>query len=304
VTDRVRIVEVGPRDGLQNEPETIPASVKTRFIQALAAAGLPEIEVGSFVSPRWVPQLAATEEVVRSLGPPPDGTIYTALVPNKKGLERAVACGIRSIAVFTAASETFNRRNTNATIAESLERFRPVIALARAEGLRVRGYVSTAFVCPYEGQVAAGAAVRVVADLLELGVEEASVGDTIGAATPRQVREFLGASRGILDPSRLAFHFHDTRGTALANVLAALDSGIRVFDASAGGIGGCPYAPGATGNLATEDLLYLLDGMGIATGVSLDALTGATEIIEVAVARPLPSKVYRARRAERARGTA
>lgn len=303
MSDRVRIVEVGPRDGLQNEPSTLPAEVKAGFIRALTLAGLAEVEVGSFVSPRWVPQLADTEDVLRMLPAPPEGIVYTALIPNEKGLDRAIAAGIRSVAVFTAASDTFNRRNTNATVAESFERFRPVVERARAENIRVRGYVSTAFVCPYEGPVAPERAVDVAADLLALGADEVSVGDTIGAASPGEVRAFLRAADGRIDTRRLGLHFHDTRGTALANVLAALDLGVRVFDASAGGTGGCPYAPGAAGNLATEDLVYMLDRMGVATGVVLDAVIAASAIVEGALGRSLPSKVYRATIAARSRGT-
>ncbi|MDM7913691.1 MAG: hydroxymethylglutaryl-CoA lyase [Candidatus Eisenbacteria bacterium] len=295
---RVRIVEVGPRDGLQNEAEPIPVEERVRLVARLAAAGLPEVEVGAFVSPRWVPQMAATEEVARALVPR-EGTVYTALVPNEKGLERALACGIRSIAVFTAASETFNRRNTNASIAESLDRFRPVLERARVEGLRTRGYLSTAFVCPYEGGIDPAKAVSIAASLLALGCDEVSVGDTIGAATPREVEAFLAAARALLPIEKLAFHFHDTYGMGIVNVATALDEGAATFDSSAGGLGGCPYAPGAGGNLATEDLVYFLRGIGIETGVDLDAVVEAAAAIEPRLGHALPSKVHRALRGRR-----
>jgi isopropylmalate/homocitrate/citramalate synthase len=266
------------------------------FIEQLVAAGLTEIEVGSFVRPEWVPQMADTDEVVRRL-PPAPGVTYSALVPNEKGMLRAIASGLRSVAVFTAASETFNFKNTNAGIAESLERFRPVMDLARGNRICVRGYVSTAFACPYEGPIPPAQAVAVSQRLFEMGVDEVSVGDTIGMATPRDVRAFIAAAEGRLDPAKLAFHFHDTRGTALANVLTAIEDGFAIFDASAGGLGGCPYAPGASGNLATEDLVYMLAGMGIATGVDLNLLAAASSTIERSLDHPLPSKAYRALRA-------
>jgi hydroxymethylglutaryl-CoA lyase len=299
---RVRVVEVGPRDGLQNEHVTIPTAIKVRLIQALIDAGLPEIEIGSFVSPEWVPQLGDAEAVAgafRDLTTP----VLTALVPNEKGMRRAMGAGIRSVAVFTAASETFNIRNTNATIEQSIERFRPVIDLARsAPGVRVRGYVSTAFHCPFEGPVAPEKGIETAARLFGLGCDEVSIGDTIGMATPNEISRFLDAAErdGRLALSRVALHLHDTRGTALANVLAALEAGIAIFDASAGGLGGCPYAPGAGGNLATEDLLHMLHGMGIETGVSLDRVVEASGLIEPHLSHPLPSKAYRADRAARA----
>ncbi len=274
--DRATVYEVGPRDGLQNEPETVPVDARVRFVDLLTEAGLPAIEVGSFVSPRAVPQLSDTEEVFRRIRKA-SGVRYPVLVPNEKGLDRAIAAGAREIAVFTAASESFNRHNINAGVDESIERFRPVAARARAEKIRVRGYVSTAFGCPYEGEVSPEAVREVTHKLLDLGVDEISIGDTIGVATPADVYEVIealydsGLSRGIL-----ALHFHDTRGTALANVFAGLQCGVTTFDASAGGLGGCPYAPGASGNLATEDLLYMLEGLGVATGVSLPKVVEAS----------------------------
>ena len=277
--DRAAVYEVGPRDGLQNESETVPVEDRVAFVDLLTDSGLPAIEVGSFVSPKAVPQLADTDEVFRRIRKA-SGVRYPVLVPNEKGLERAVAAGALEIAVFTAASETFNRHNINAGVDESIERFRPVAARAREGKIRLRGYVSTAFGCPYEGDVSPGAVREVVHKLLDLGVDEISIGDTIGVATPGDVYEVVetlyesGISRGIL-----ALHFHDTRGTALANVFAALQCGITTFDASAGGLGGCPYAPGASGNLATEDLLYMLDGLGVATGVSLPKVVEASRFL-------------------------
>jgi hydroxymethylglutaryl-CoA lyase len=291
---RATITEVGPRDGLQNEKEVLPTAAKAAFAIALADAGLREIEATSFVSPRSVPQLADAEALLAAL-PARPGVLWSALVPNERGMERAMRCGVRKVAVFTAATESFSRRNVNASIAETLERFVPVLAAARREGIPVRGYVSTAFGCPFEGAVAPEAAARVARDLLDRGCAEVSVGDTIGVAAPRRVREGLDALRAAgVPPERTALHFHDTRGTALANVLAALEEGYASFDASAGGLGGCPFAPGAGGNLATEDLLYLLEGMGVATGVSLEGVRAASRVVEAALGRPLPGKVFRA----------
>jgi isopropylmalate/homocitrate/citramalate synthase len=275
---RVRVVEVGPRDGLQNISATVPTAVKVRFVDLLSAAGLPVIEVTSFVSPRAVPQLADAAEVFRAITKRP-GTRYPVLVPNLRGMERALAAGVRDIAVFTAASEGFTHHNINATIDESLQSFRPVVELAQHEGIGVRGYVSTAFGCPYDGPVSPARVVDVTRRLFDLGVWEVSIGDTIGVATPGSVRAVLGALLDLFPAERLAVHFHDTRGTALANVLAALELGIATVDASAGGLGGCPYAPGASGNLATEDLLYMLHGMGIETGVDLAAVAAATHYL-------------------------
>jgi len=288
--DRATVYEVGPRDGLQNEAETLPVAVRAEFIDLLTDAGLPAIEVGSFVSPKAVPQLADTEEVYRLIHPA-SGVRYPALVPNLQGLERAFASGVREIAVFTAASETFNRKNINAGVDESIERFRPVVARAREERVRVRGYVSTAFGCPYEGEIAPEAVREVIHKLLDLPVDEISVGDTIGVATPGRVFDVIetlyesGVTRAVL-----ALHFHDTRGTALANVYAGLQCGVTSYDSSAGGLGGCPYAPGASGNLATEDLLYMLDGLGIQTGVTLSRVVEASRFLAGKLGRRLPSR--------------
>ncbi len=277
--DRVTVYEVGPRDGLQNESETVSVEDRVAFVDILTDAGLPAIEVGSFVSPKAVPQLADTDEVFRRIRRA-SGVRYPVLVPNEKGFERALAAGALEVAVFTAASETFNRHNINAGVDESIERFRPVAGRAREGKVRLRGYVSTAFGCPYEGDVSPEAVREVIHKLLDLGVDEISIGDTIGVATPADVYEVVetlyesGISRGIL-----ALHFHDTRGTALANVFAGLQCGITTFDASAGGLGGCPYAPGASGNLATEDLLYMLEGLGVETGVSLPKVVEASRYL-------------------------
>jgi len=288
--ERVTVYEVGPRDGLQNEKETLPVGVRASFVDRLTDAGLPAIEAGSFVSPRAIPQLADTEELYRIIHPA-SGVRYPALVPNLQGLERAFASGVREIAVFTAASETFNRKNINAGVDESIERFRPVVARAREERVRVRGYVSTAFGCPYEGEIAPEAVREVIHKLLDLPVDEISVGDTIGVATPGKVFDVVetlyesGVTRGVL-----ALHFHDTRGTALANVYAGLQCGITAFDSSAGGLGGCPYAPGASGNLATEDLLYMLDGLAVQTGVTLSRVVDASRFLAGKLGRRLPSR--------------
>jgi hydroxymethylglutaryl-CoA lyase len=291
--DSVKIVEVGPRDGLQNEKVTVPAEAKVAFITALGDAGLRTIEAGAFVSPKWVPQMADTAEVYRNI-PKDPGVEYPVLVPNEKGLERALDAGVTSIAIFTAASETFNKRNINMSIDESFVNYTPVAARARAEGLRVRGYVSTAFGCPYEGDVAPEKVLEVSARLLDLGCYEVSVGDTIGVGTPMQVQGVVGMLLQVIPATRLAMHFHDTRGTALANTLAALEMGIATFDASAGGLGGCPYAPGASGNLATEDLVYMLDGMAIESGVDLNRLVAASSIIAPYLDHPLPGRYLQA----------
>ena len=275
---RVRIVEVGPRDGLQNEAAVVPAAVKIELIERLAAAGLPAVEATSFVSPRWIPQLADAEEVLRGVTRRP-GTSYPVLVPNLQGLERALAAGAEEIAVFTAASETFNRKNINASIAESLDRIRALAGPALAQGVRVRGYISCVLGCPYEGAVAEDTVIEVAQALLELGCYEISLGDTIGLGTPVAARRLLWAVAGECGMERLAVHFHDTRGQALANIFACLEAGVTVVDASVAGLGGCPYAEGASGNVATEDLVYLLQGIGVDTGVDLGALVAAGHYI-------------------------
>lgn len=291
--EAVRIVEVGPRDGLQNEKVTIPTDAKVAYITALSDAGLRVIEAGAFVSPKWVPQMADTADVYRNI-PKDPGVEYPVLVPNMKGLERAIEAGVKSIAIFTAASESFNKRNINMSIDESFDNFHDVVPRALHEGMRVRGYVSTAFGCPYEGEVPVEKVLEVCARLLDLGCYEVSVGDTIGVGTPMQVQGVIGMLLQVIPANRLAMHFHDTRGTALANTLAALEMGIATFDASSGGLGGCPYAPGASGNMATEDLVYMLDHMAIESGVDLGRLVAASQIIAPYLDHPLPGRYLQA----------
>ena len=291
---RVTVVEVGPRDGLQNESTILAADAKVAFVDALSASGLPVIEATAFVSPKAIPQLADGEEVFRRIAKRA-GVRYPVLVPNEKGLDRARAAGVSEIAVFTAASETFNRKNINASIEESFARFAPVLTRARAAGMRVRGYVSCAFGCPYEGPVAPEAVARVSARLFGIGCDEVSVGDTIGIGVPTQVPDVVGRTVEAGVPvDRLALHFHDTRGTALANVVEGLRAGVRIFDASAGGLGGCPYAPGAAGNVATEDLLFMLHGMGYETGVDLPAVVAASRALSAVLGRRPVSRVFQA----------
>ena len=291
--DSVTIVEVGPRDGLQNEKVTIPTAAKVAYITALSDAGLRVIEAGAFVSPKWVPQMADTAEVYAEI-PKDPGVEYPVLVPNMRGLERAIDAGVKSVSIFTAASETFNKRNINMSIEESIENYAPVVGRARGEGMKVRGYISTAFGCPYEGEVPPEKVLEVSARLLDLGCYEVSVGDTIGVGTPMQVQGVIGMLLQVIPASKLAMHFHDTRGTALANTLASLEMGIATYDASAGGLGGCPYAPGASGNMATEDLVYMLSGMGIETNVDLPMLVEAGALAEAVIGRRLPGKVHQA----------
>jgi hydroxymethylglutaryl-CoA lyase len=291
----VRIVEMAPRDGLQNEKAVVPTETKAAFVDALSAAGYDEIEVSAFVSPKWIPQLADAEEVFGRIQRR-EGVVYSALVPNEQGLERALKARVGKIAVFTAASETFNRKNINASIAESIERFVPVVPRAQAAGLHVRGYVSTAFWCPYEGKIEPGAVVDVVKRLLDLGVDEVSIGDTIGKAVPVEVHALLDLLLDALAQDRIAMHFHDTYGTAVANALAAYERGIAIFDASAGGVGGCPYAPGAAGNVATEDLAWALTRSGATVTLDLEKVRAASDLLAGALGRPLRSRVRDATR--------
>ena len=291
--DQVSIYEVSPRDGLQNEALPIPLDGKKQLISALIESGLQRIELTSFVSPRWVPQLADAEELAREFRAPP-GVTLSALCPNAKGFERAHAAGLREIAVFMSASETHNKKNTNKTIAESLNTFREVVPPALAANMRVRAYVSTVWGCPYEGDVDPRASLDITRALLELGCYQVSLGDTIGVATPLVVKRLVSSFLTEFSASQLALHFHDTRGTALANALVGLELGIRDFDAAVAGLGGCPYAPGAAGNLATEDLVYMLQGMGVQTGVDLDKLIEAGRVAETVVGRRLPGKVHQA----------
>ena len=297
-TRRITIVEVGPRDGLQNERALVPTADKIELINRLSAAHLPVIEVSAFVSPRWVPQMADAADVFAGITRAP-GIRYTALVPNLAGLDRAVAAGVTEIAVFAASTETFSRKNINQSIDESLATYAQVCGRAHAAGLRVRGYLSTAFGCPFEGAVSPGRVADVAARLADLGVFEVAISDTIGIAHPGQVPRVLEAVLTRVPVHQLALHFHDTRGTALANVLASLPYGIATFDASAGGLGGCPYAPGAAGNLATDDLIYMLDGLGLETGVSLAGVTDASTFIASKIDHRLPSRYAQAQEARR-----
>ena len=290
---QVRVVEVGPRDGLQNERGWIATPDKIAYVDLLSAAGFPMIEATSFVSPKAVPQLADAADVMTGIARR-DGASYLVLTPNFKGYERAIAAGSRAVAVFTAASETFARRNINATIAESLANFGPILAAARRDGVWVRGYISMAFGCPFEGAVPPEKVLGVATRLIDLGCDEISVGDTIGIATPREVEAVLTPLLRHIPADRLAVHYHDTRGTALANVLLSLQLGISVIDASSGGLGGCPFAPGAAGNLATEDLLYMLHGLGIETGIELDQVVAASRFILDKLGRPGGSKYLQA----------
>lgn len=290
---RVTVVEVGPRDGLQNEQAVLPTARKIELVDRLTAAGLAAIEVTAFVSPKWVPQMSDASEVFAGIAQKP-GVRYSALVPNRAGLDRAFAAGVREIAIFAAASETFSRRNINQSIDESFVTYREVTDAAIRAGLRVRAYLSTSFGCPFEGAVNAGRVADLTDRLLQLGAFEVAVSDTIGIAHPGQVADVLETLQPRVPPAALALHFHDTRGTALANVLMALGYGVTTFDSAAGGLGGCPYAPGAAGNLATEDLVYMLHGLGIETGVSLDGVMGASTALEDALGHPLPSRYVQA----------
>jgi hydroxymethylglutaryl-CoA lyase len=289
----VRIVEVGPRDGLQNEAAAVPTAAKVAFVDALSAAGHSVIEVSAFVSPRWVPQMADAAEVFAGIARR-DNVKYTALVPNLAGLERAQNANTNEIAIFAAASETFSQRNINQSIAASLDTYTAVCREATAAGVPVRAYVSTVFGCPFEGEVPLSSVVTVAMRLIDMGAYEVALSDTIGIAHPGQVAPVIDAVAERVPLHQIALHFHDTRGMALVNVSAGLDAGVTTFDSSAGGLGGCPYAPGATGNLATEDLVYMLNGLGIRTGVNLDGLIEASRVIEPHVGHALPSRVYRA----------
>jgi len=290
---RIKICEVGPRDGLQNESSIVSIDDKVRYIDLLSAAGAPIVEATSFVSPKAIPQLADADDVFARIEKRP-GVTYLVLVPNDRGLDRAIAAGARAIAVFTAASESFTKANIGMTIDESISTFAAVVRRARTENMWVRGYISTAFGCPYEGAVPVEQVVRVAERLADMGIDELSIGDTIGVGTPNQVVDVAGALQEKMPVERLAMHFHDTRGTALANVMAALQMGIATFDSSAGGLGGCPYAPGASGNLSTEDLLYMLHGMGIETGIDLTKIREASRFIASKLDHPLTSRAYAA----------
>ena len=293
---KVRMVEVGPRDGLQNESKIVPAAIKIALIDKLSESGLPAVEATSFVSAKWIPQMADAAEVMAGIKRLP-GTSYPVLVPNMRGFEGAAAAGAREIAVFAAASETFSKSNINCSIAESLERFQPVMEAATGAGMKVRGYISCVLGCPYEGRVAPAKVAEVSGALADMGCYEISLGDTIGVGTPGKAAAMIEAVAARVPRERLAVHFHDTYGQALANILAALDSGVATVDSSVAGLGGCPYAPGAAGNVASEDVLYMLNGLGIETGVDLDVLVAAGQFISNHLGRQPISKVSRARQA-------
>jgi hydroxymethylglutaryl-CoA lyase len=297
---KVTIYEVGPRDGLQNEARQVPTSDKIRFIDALVAAGIRDIELTSFVSPKWIPQLADSSEVARGVARPP-GVRMSALVPNRRGLDTALAAGMREVAVFMSASETHNKKNVNKTIPETLTAFEEIIPVARAAGVPVRAYLSTCFGCPYEGDVDPARVVALTGQLRDMGVYQVSISDTIGVANPQQVEDVLGKLLAVHPIDALAVHFHDTQGTALANCLIALTLGITTIDAAAGGLGGCPYAPGASGNLATEDVVAMLHAMRIETGIDLDKLTEASRTAASFVGHELPSKYLKAHLGKQAR---
>jgi hydroxymethylglutaryl-CoA lyase len=290
MSDSVRIVEVGPRDGLQNEKTPVGVADRIAFIEALLGAGLRTVEVGAFVSPKAIPQMVNSDEVLRGVDHHPDAEFHV-LVPNEKGYEAARAAGAKVIAVFASASEGFSRANINCSVAESIERFKPVVERARADGVRVRGYVSCVLGCPFDGEVKPRAVAGVADALWDLGCYEISLGDTIGVGTPLKARQLLRAVAGTVPLSGLAMHFHDTYGQALANLYAGMEEGVRVIDSAAGGLGGCPYAPGATGNVATEDVVYMLEGMGIATGVDMQKLLDATNTVSRLLGRPPVSRV-------------
>jgi hydroxymethylglutaryl-CoA lyase len=298
MSDQVRIVEVGPRDGLQNEKTPVSVEGRVAFIERLLAAGLHTVEVGAFVSPKAIPQMVGSDEVLRRVSHHASGEFHV-LVPNEKGYEAARAAGAKVIAVFGSASEGFSRANINCSVAESIERFKPVIARARADGIKVRGYISCVLGCPYDGEIKPQAVVDVAKVLWDLGCYEVSLGDTIGVGTPKKARALLRTVAGHVPMAQLAMHFHDTYGQALANLYAGMEEGARVIDSAAGGLGGCPYAPGATGNVATEDVVYMLEGLGIATGVDMTKLVQATNEISKLIGRPPVSRVAAALNAKR-----
>jgi hydroxymethylglutaryl-CoA lyase len=290
---KIKVFEVGPRDGLQNELKVLTVEQRAEFIRLLLIAGHGNIEVGAFVNPEKIPQMAGTSELLNLLNK--SGPVkFWCLVPNLKGFQDAMGCDLKNLAVFTAASETFNKVNTNAGIDESLKRFETFLPSAVKNHLGLRGYISTGFACPYEGKIKPSAVIRVAEKLFSLGVSEVSIGDTIGVATPNEVKNLIKELSGSVAVKKIALHFHDTRGTALANVLAGLESGVEIFDSSCGGLGGCPYAPGAAGNVATDELVYMLEGMGLHTGINLDLHLKASIYIQSILGRELPSRYLKA----------
>jgi len=300
MSDEVRIIEMGPRDGLQNEKTSVSVEARIAFIEALVAAGLTTIEVGAFVSPKAIPQMASSDAVLRGVAHL-TGAEFHVLVPNEKGYDAARAAGATVVSVFAAASEGFSRANINCTVAESIERFKPVLARARDDGVKVRGYISCVLGCPFDGEIRPEAVADLASTLWDLGCYEISLGDTIGVGTPTKAKEMLRAVAANVPAARLAMHFHDTYGQALANLYAGLEEGVRVIDAAAGGLGGCPYAPGATGNVATEDVVYMLEGMGVSTGVDMEKLLAATNGMSSVLGKPPVSRVASALNAKKRR---
>jgi hydroxymethylglutaryl-CoA lyase len=298
--DQVRIIEMGPRDGLQNEKTAIGVEARIAFVEALVAAGLHTVEVGAFVSPKAIPQMASSDAVLRGVSHVTDAEFHV-LVPNEKGYDAARAAGAKVVSVFAAASEGFSRANINCTVAESIERFKPVLARARADGVKVRGYISCVLGCPFDGEIRPMAVADLATTLWNLGCYEISLGDTIGVGTPARAKEMLRAVAANIPADKLAMHFHDTYGQALVNLYAGMEEGVRVIDAAAGGLGGCPYAPGATGNVATEDVVYMLEGMGIRTGVDMDRLLEASNEMSKVLGKPPVSRVASALNAKRKR---
>ncbi|QPF88580.1 hydroxymethylglutaryl-CoA lyase [Bradyrhizobium commune] len=302
MSDPVRIIEMGPRDGLQNEKTPVSVEARIAFIEALVGAGLHTVEVGAFVSPKAIPQMASSDAVLRGVAPMTNAEFHV-LVPNEKGYDAARVAGARVVSVFAAASEGFSRANINCTVAESIERFRPVLARARADGVKVRGYISCVLGCPFDGDIKPKAVAGLASTLWELGCYEISLGDTIGVGTPAKAKEMLRAVAANIPAAKLAMHFHDTYGQALANLYAGLEEGVRVIDAAAGGLGGCPYAPGATGNVATEDVVYMLEGMGVKTGVDMEKLLAATNAMSGMLGKPPVSRVASALNAKKKRAS-
>jgi len=300
MSDPVRIIEMGPRDGLQNEKMPVSVEARIAFVEALVGAGLNTVEVGAFVSPKAIPQMASSDAVLRGVAHM-TGAEFHVLVPNEKGYDAARAAGAKVVSVFAAASEGFSRANINCTVAESIERFKPVIERAKADGVKVRGYISCVLGCPFDGEIKPKAVADLAKTLWDLGCYEISLGDTIGVGTPDKAKQMLRAVSANIPAAKLAMHFHDTYGQALANLYAGLEEGVRVIDAAAGGLGGCPYAPGATGNVATEDVVYMLDGMGLSTGVDMEKLLAATNAMSGVLGKPPVSRVASALNAKRKR---